>query len=263
MIVKTSLEFLLTLLFLGISIPDSVFSSLDQNSYPSQHDKSFQDIDVGHWPVLDLSSEESLSRSNAARDKQGLKYNVSASGMEVSDLVLSEESRSVLFALPSSHEMIAQAFPVSESDLVLIGKVTTVVANLSPDGTTIYSEFGLDIGRILKAPTSKSIRKIIIERRGGVLLLLSGKTVFRPDVLGRNPLRIGNSYLCFLRIDHRDGSHYLITAYRLENEALFPVDRSPKDHNFKVYSEYERNNGKELKVFIKEFGSALRNDLGV
>lgn len=49
------------------------------------------------------------------------------------------------------------AFPIDQSSAILIGKVTSAAAYLSPDRTNVYSEFEVDVEQVFNSSTQPKL----------------------------------------------------------------------------------------------------------
>lgn len=92
--------------------------------------------------------------------------------------------------------------PVTVSDAVVIGSITTSVPQLTEDRKVIYTESTVAVNRVLKGSLNNTLSpkaSIVVLTIGGSATLENGKTV-RQDVLGfGNPLSRQTRYVWFLK----------------------------------------------------------------
>lgn len=97
-------------------------------------------------PIVDINSPAfRKGEDREIRKNRGEKYNT---GQPLEDTF--REPRAALFELPLSHAAVKPAFPVSQSDAILIGTVTSSQAFLSTDKSYVYSEFTVYVEDVLK-----------------------------------------------------------------------------------------------------------------
>lgn len=130
--------------------------------------------------------------------------------------------------------------PVRQSDAVVIGEVGDAKAHLTEDKSTVYSEFKVNVLKVLKddgqMPSSAG-GSITVERPGGRVRYPSGNICrFFLDGLGM-PL-IMRRYVLFLTRNGEDQSYHLMTGYELRGGRIFPLDggMTPDGDRFKAYT---------------------------
>ena len=152
--------------------------------------------------------------------------------------------------------------PVEKSQIVIIGKVVDAQAHLSENEKSVYSEFKIEIKKVLKNNEQISFEEdkyITVEREGGVVQYPSGyKTLFA--VQGQQMPVVGQEYVFFITnefpiIGRQENDLYLITAYELKNGLVFPLDYpGAGTHSLaRVY------NGKAESFFMDELLKSLSN----
>jgi hypothetical protein len=118
------------------------------------------------------------------------------------------------------------ALPVTQSELIVVGRVGKSSAHLSERKFNVYSEFDVIVQKALKAPDTGMLdgTQITVERVGGKVKYANGQTVlFR--VSGWNMPKAGSDYLFFLKsASKRDWE--IVTAYELTDRGVVPLDES-------------------------------------
>lgn len=115
------------------------------------------------------------------------------------------------------------ALPAAESDVVVIGEVTSEIGYLSNDRTGAYSEFTVQIENVLKDDARQSVRSITAVREGADVQLPSGR-VIKYHILHQGMPVAGSRYVFFLKYDE-EGKHYaILTAYELRKNRVLPLD---------------------------------------
>ena len=99
--------------------------------------------------------------------------------------------------------------PVEQSTTIVIGKVSEARAHISENKSSVYSEFVVEVQRILKDDAGVGSR-VVAERDGGRIRFPSG-SVFRYFVIGLGIPEVDNSYLLFLK-QLEDGDFSIITG---------------------------------------------------
>ena len=130
------------------------------------------------------------------------------------------------------------AFPVGQSDAILVGEILNANAYLSDDKTGVYSEFNVRVEQVLKNDgTLMPACSIDIEREGGRVRFPSGK-IHSYSIDKANMPQIGAKYILFLKRDGKDQPYYLLTGYELRGDKIFPLDELPQ---FKAHQDENRD----------------------
>jgi hypothetical protein len=116
------------------------------------------------------------------------------------------------------------ALPVEQAEAIVIGTVTNREANLSEDGTSIYTEYSVRIEQVFKDPstTFRTGDTVAVVRNGGAVRFQSGK-IQKYSLHQLGVLKGGKRYLIFLRKDN-GVDWFVITGYELFNNKVIPVD---------------------------------------
>jgi hypothetical protein len=183
--------------------------------------------DVSQFPTLDYSHRKVLTEKQKARSK---KYNSKQSR------VITEDTTQDSTSFTSDWSFNLPALPVKVSSTVIIADVTDAQAYLSDDETKIYSEFVVQIHRVLKNEHKAPLKvgdSVVLERSGGRVRFPSGKIAL--SVIAHQDMpRIGRRYLFFLTHngpDHSDNEgSYILTGYELRDGRVFPLDKQGAGH---------------------------------
>jgi hypothetical protein len=123
--------------------------------------------------------------------------------------------------------------PVSESNLIIIGEVTTANAYLSNDKKGIYSEYAVRVKDVLKEDGSNKIESgnsIVMDRRGGCLRYPNGQKVYYL-ASGEDLPEVGKRYVLFLTTDKQSPNYKILTGYEIKDSKIAPLDNSPPFRN--------------------------------
>lgn len=216
----------------------SIISPEPQNS-PSLNREMF--------PMIEYSS---LQRAD--NNRKAAKYD---KAMSVLSSDLSKDVESVV----NLHWEEVSALPNKESSVIVIGRVVELTAHLSLSKLTVYSEINIEIEEVLKNANGQILGKnVTAEREGGVVLYPSGFKLWH-HVGGQHMPAIGSRYLFFLTnnfpsIGSVKEDLYLITAYELRKEKVFPLDNPGESH--KIVLNYK---GKPESVLIGDLRKVLND----
>ncbi|HKP68909.1 MAG TPA: hypothetical protein VJV05_06475 [Pyrinomonadaceae bacterium] len=136
------------------------------------------------------------------------------------------------------------AFPIEDSDVVVIGLAIGVSAYLSNDKTGVYSEYTIRVEQVLKDGGSRNLMAgstITMDRAGGAVRYPDGHKVAYFIAERKLPV-VGTMYALFLRDDKRSKSFDIVTLYELKRDSVVPVDSG--------YS-FEEVRGMTKSAFIK------------
>lgn len=125
--------------------------------------------------------------------------------------------------------------PITESDLVIVGKVVNVTAHLSNDKLGVYSEFTIQIRQILKNDASQKVERedsVTADRAGGFVRYPNGqKVLYR---LSERALpKVGNEYVFFLTNDKQSPNYEILTLYELKESGVTQLDSGRSFDDFK------------------------------
>ncbi len=203
-------------------------------------------------PTVDLNGNKPLSsKEKEIRNQRGRKYRSSApiEKMEDQDTVLK---------LPDPHSPVEPAFPVEQSDLVILGTVNDSQAFISNDRSDVYAEFRVRVDKIFKINNVlkiKSAENIVAERSGGKVRFDSGKLQRRGE-LGRGLPQKSRQYILFLNWDAPGNDCIIITGYEVQGQIIHPLDGLPES-NPNIYKNYKRYRNAVLNNFLCELEEAI------
>jgi hypothetical protein len=154
-----------------------------------------------------------------------------------------------------THPPVLPPLPVTESDLVLIGKVEALQPYLSsPSKSQVYTEFEIHLESVFKILPDFPVAvgsKVIADRLGGVVRLPSGR-VITARVEKRNlPLK-DQRYVFFLKSNAGLGSFTIVSAYEIVDDAVFPLDEAHDPHQVQSYS------GAALESLLADLRNAIK-----
>jgi hypothetical protein len=232
-----------------------------QNSSNSPKQDNQKKLTEDFYTITDYDTPElSDPKKRALRQVRSKRYNMRVQkGVDPKRFKITEE-RDSSFGIPSSHAPIEPAFPVAQSDAVVIGEVTNAEAFLTEDKTSILSEFTVRLNDVLKncsAATITATDSIDALRGGGAVRFPSGK-VIRYGLIG-NPLpRIGQRYLFFLKYNNEGQDFSIITAYELRAGRVSPLDGLEWDGNITPqYAAYQKYKDADEATFLTEVREAI------
>lgn len=237
------------------------FIFISKTSLAQDKNVSKSKYDFSSLPIVDLQNDK--LQPNEARLKRSSKFDIKEQAVDVEAFVIKEDSRSLIFAYPNSHAPIEPAFPVSNSDIIVLGQVLSAQAYLSNDKTNIYSEFEVLIDKTLKGENQTPAgNKVIVERAGGRIRFPSGNIITRPNILGRNLPNVGGKYIFFLKSNSdNDDSFSIITGYSLNSAKVMPLDFTPDgEEKFKSFSEYENYKNSDQNKFWVDLNNAIKKN---
>lgn len=125
--------------------------------------------------------------------------------------------------------------PTTESDIIVIGKITELTTYLSNDKTGVYSEFKIKISQVLKNGLSIDLEPdcfITIDRPGGVVRYPGGQVVLYEDSQHSLP-EVGHEYALFLRADTKSENYEIVTLHELLETKTIPLDSGRKADDIK------------------------------
>ena len=151
-------------------------------------------------------------------------------------------------------EFSVPPLPVEQSDVVLIGKVSQAKAYLSNDKTNVYSEFTVNVQKVLKNGSDLSISRgdsLSTARLGGAVRLPDGR-IIRAIVTNQNLPQTNSRYVFFLDHNKETQDYTIITAFELSDGQIDPLDDADN---------FTRFNGKNEKVFLKSLKGSIKNSI--
>jgi hypothetical protein len=114
--------------------------------------------------------------------------------------------------------------PIEPNTVVVIGSISKAQSYLTESKTVIFTEFNLEIERVLKNSNTNSIisgDNLNFDNVGGKLRLRNGKTVEYGGSI--NLTKVGRRYLLFLRGDNNTQLFTFVNGYELREDRVFPL----------------------------------------
>lgn len=231
--------------------------SLGTMTSHSQKDTSKEQENEGYkdFPSVEYSSERIVDEVRKVKSQKYNKY-------KILDPNISKDNKEVSFVdwLTASSPL-----PTAESQIIVLGKVVTAQAHLSENKNSVYSEFKIEIEKILKNSSKSELeigKCINAEREGGIVRFPSGKETWYL-VSGQHMPKVGSRYIFFLTPDFPSyglkQDLFLMTGYELRNGKVFPLD-SPDGGTHPIATFYK---GKEESVLLNDLQNALENSTNV
>jgi hypothetical protein len=128
------------------------------------------------------------------------------------------------------------ALPAAESDLVVLGEVTSTNGYLSNDRTGAYSEFSIHVNDVLKDDGRQSDRSIIAVREGADVQLPS-RRIIRYEIIHQGMPRKGRQYVLFLKHNEQGNDYTILTGYELRKNRVSPLDEVEPFTAYRKYDE--------------------------
>jgi hypothetical protein len=125
--------------------------------------------------------------------------------------------------------------PVTESDFIVVGQITESHAHLSNDKLGVYTEFSIQVKRILKEDAAKKIvldESITADREGGYVRYPNGQKIFYENS-NRSLPQLGKEYVFFLTSDKQSPSYNILTLYELKESGITRLDYVQNIDDFK------------------------------
>ncbi|HEV2914905.1 MAG TPA: hypothetical protein VGX92_16635 [Pyrinomonadaceae bacterium] len=238
---------LLVLVILAILVA-AVMAQLknDDNIYTFNNQHKRGQVDEEQWPLADTETHlPSDSAERAKRLARGKKYDKPKLVVEPN----ADYGQSML----NDHWFLSiPALPTAQSNVIVIGDVISSQAYLSNNKEGVYSEFGLQVERVLK--DDKHIiaigNTIDVEREGGRVRQSSGR-ITRYSINGQNMPLVGKRYLFFLTCADPEQAFHIITGFELRAGKVFPLDEA--GDKFDLYK------GMDETAFFDSVKEAARN----
>ena len=219
------------------------------------------------FPIVDLNAPEPADPDKRARrHARNKRYdNTNLDAENVKAFAFQENTGAISLGLPSAHSPVEPAFPITQSDVIVIGEVTNAEAQISNDKTNVFSEFTVLIKEVYKNNAFASLTPecvITVERYGGRVRLPSGKIIVR-GFLHQSMPQTGRKYIFFLKNNEEVQTYSVITGYELRHGRVIPLDgnRLIEGEGFPQLSEYDRYEGANEATFLKEIKDAIARSL--
>jgi hypothetical protein len=155
------------------------------------------------------------------------------------------------------------AIPTAKSALVISGKVTEAKAFLSNDKTGVYSEFNINVEKIIKNNDKSPIsigETIQVERSGGQVRFPSGQIV-KFIIDGQGLPEKEKNYIFFLSYDSQRQSYRILTAYKISAGKIYALDGKNARGGGEVKFPMDEFNEYEESLFIDKVIESLSNPI--
>ena len=126
------------------------------------------------------------------------------------------------------HDPLPPLFPISESEMIVVGEVIGTVAFLSNDKGSVYTEFAIRVDETLRSKDYSKTRatQVTVDRDGGVVIYPNGQRIVYQDSTFGLP-RFGSRYLLFLKKDDESPNYRIVASYDLSREKVHSVEYRP------------------------------------
>lgn len=143
------------------------------------------------------------------------------------------------------------ALPTEQSEVVILGVVTSRDAYLTEDRTGIYSEFTVLVSEVFKDPTKTIISgtPISVNRTGGAVRFKSGK-IQKYQIAHQGMPDVAAQYVLFLR-KTSDGDLLILTGFKLDNGHVTPLDGN-ENNDPRLVLPFAKYAGTDEAEFLKE-----------
>lgn len=191
--------------------------------------------DFSRFPIVDFYDPEPLDpNEKKVREAKGRRYSNRPRPQFTDESFQNFTNNDWDVGLP--------ALPVERSAAVVIGKVISARAHLTPDKAEIYSEFRIDIDAVVNNDPANIIKDdatITVERKGGRARMPSGRLVLS-WVSHQNMPRLGGRYLLFLTHHFETPNDtgkdfYILTGYELRDGQVHMLDDTLPGHPITRY----------------------------
>lgn len=236
--IKFALLFLIVLVMIMAGAYPIFFSESKAQQKNNQTERRKKMI-----PISQAKEEEDLVKRSKRQNKNRF-YNYTRGA----DLETQEEGEIFgrISEAPPSFSL-----PISESDLIIVGKVVKSQPFFSETKTSIYSEFSIQIEEIIKNHTGFVLaanKVVVADREGGAIILPNGR-ILQYVVSGIETLPEQNlRYVFFLKNDENIGNYKILTGYELNANGIIPLED---------YEDRKDYIGKTENNFLKEVKSKI------
>jgi len=135
------------------------------------------------------------------------------------------------------------AFPVAQSDAIVIAEVLNAEAHRSENKLNVFSNFEVRVDEVLKGSNLTAGNVINVQRLGGFVEYPDGrKVLFR--LMGNGMPAVEGRYAFFLKNLEEDYS--IITGYELGAEGVMPLDNS------RQFERYQRENENDFLQALRD-----------
>lgn len=182
-------------------------------------------LDETQYPIAYESAPEPRDpHEQAKRQAKGQKFHKDVKVTPIQNFKI----RATVYHWPPDFPSL----PVVESSAIVVGEVIDAHAYLSTDRTAVYSEFTINVDRVLKDSDAVVIPKssVIVTRYGGRVQFPDGSIQLLFNT-GQGMPRLTRR--CVLYLKRTDQDFDLLTGYELLGGKVFPLDTGTP--NFSAY----------------------------
>ncbi|MDQ3804894.1 MAG: hypothetical protein M3416_13820 [Acidobacteriota bacterium] len=240
----------LLMLLMGSIAARSLRSSLGQNNQQGNSKPKHEDP---RWPLVEYDSPEPAD----PREKAKRKAKNSPPGDTGYVFKPSPVTENGLINLVNDWEVGFPAIPTERSTIILIGKIQSARAYLSEDKTNIYSEFGVNVERIIKSQAARPLNAgdvISVERMGGRIRTPSGH-IHQYGIHKQGMPKVGGRYVLFLGGGENEGFN-ILTGYELRGGKVFPLDGVDPADGDKL-PDFAAHEGEDESMFLRTVENLL------
>lgn len=201
-------------------------------------------------PVAPFAPMETEAREQVVRQARDRLFAATAQGMPP----LADEPPGVPPRVTKVHKVPLPELPVFESDMILVGRVTSFSPHLVPDGGIIYTEYRVDVRTILKNTTRWKGPVLDIVEIGGEGQLPSGR-ILRHHASGfGEPILAGTEYVMLLRYVEGPDCARIVKLWRLRDRKAEAVSG---DDIARVATRESRVNGLDQDRLLEEIRARM------
>lgn len=235
----------LTIVTLLIRYSFGLVTASSVTQQPASKDKNGLDEADDIVPIAEFDTIAPIEpKQRAHRLAKGKRYNKSH-GLYEMPLEYNEKGELIdLEVKPKSAHWTnnVPALPVSQSNVILIGRIADAQAYLSNDKTGVYSEFKIEIESLLKFDATTSPYEIVADRSGGAVRFPSGKVQRIYTFRGQRMPQVGHRYVLFIIRNAPEEDLTILTGYELREGKVVALDSLPP---------YTRDNGSGENDFLQ------------
>lgn len=203
-------------------------------------------------PVVDYGGQVTGSKTTRLRSLRGNRHDKQGP-KAIEELPVGTEP------LPEIDHWLSRlpAFPVTKSNLIVVGEVLRAKAYLSNDKSGVYSEFDIRVDDILKDDGGwlAGGNLLVAERSGGAVRFPSGR-VQRYRSLHQGTPQIGRRYVLFLKRGNEAQGFLILTGYELREGYVVPLDGQDAGRQ-KTNLAFAAYDGAEEEMFLNSLREAI------
>lgn len=203
--------------------------------------------DFSKYPVAELNAPTITNPAEKAlREIKGKRY-------DTRPMIMGSPGPNDTMILIWDAEIEPPAVPADQSKLIVLGSFIDSKGFVSNNRSSIYSEYSLRIQKLLKneSTNARDIGDVItVDRPGGILRYPTGQQIlYRYNWLDLPELN--TQYIVFLDKDgdEQNPNYRVITAYRLKDGHIFPLDHG---------KDFDELTGLDEKTFVNRINIQMK-----